>query len=142
MVPTWIEGAARRATVGGALVGLGLVLLTVMVAFPARLKVPAPIGYLAAGTLVMAGLLALANVFCSRRVRAWLAVALLTCMLLPAAWIAFGTGPRTCSLKVGVSSGLIGGAGCRLAFGVGTVLGLVLVFIALRSAARRGGDKG
>ena len=119
------------------MVGLGVALLGMMVAFPERLKVPAPVGYLAAGSFALAGLLALANVFCSRKVRAWLAVALLTCMLLPGAWIAFGAGPRTCSFKLGLLSGLVDGAACRMAFGVGSLLGLVLLGIALRTAMRR-----
>jgi hypothetical protein len=119
------------------MVVLGLALLGLMMAFPERLKVPASIGYLVAGTFVLAGLLALANVFCGRAVRAWLAVALLTCMVVPSVWIALGPGPRSCSFEIGALVGLTGGGACRVAFGVGSVVGLVLVFMALRDALKR-----
>ena len=125
------------------MVSLGVVLHGLMLAFPERLKVPASIGHLASGTFVLAGLLALANVFCSRKVRAWLTVALLTCMLLPAVWISFGAGPRTCSFKLGLlSGGLTDGGACRVAFGVGSVLGLVLVIVALRHAMKGAEENG
>ena len=123
------------------MVALGLLLLALMAAFPERLKVPPPIGYLAASTFVLAGLLAVANVFCGRKVRAWLAVLLLACMVLPSAWIAVGPGPRSCSFKLGLLFGFTDGGTCRLAFGIGSVLGLVLVFIALRQALTDGQDE-
>ena len=131
----------RRARPGLALVGLGFVLLGLMVAFPERLKVPAPVGYLTAGTLVLAGLLALANSFCGRKSRAWLAVVLLICMVLPAAWIAMGAGPRTCSIRADFLIGSGGGLVCRTAFGIGSVLGLVLVLVAVRYALAKGDDE-
>lgn len=122
---------------GAALVGLGLILLALMMAFPQRLNVPAPIGYLVACAFVLAGLLALANAFGGRGVRAWLAVALLTCMFLPLAWIALGPGTRSCSFGLGFLLGIAGGSACRLAFGVASIFGLALVFVALRHALKR-----
>lgn len=127
---------------GVALIGLGLVLLGLMVAFPDRLNVPPPIGYLTAGTLVLAGLLALANAFCGRIVRAWLAVALLSCMVLPSAWIAFGSGQRTCSSRVDFLFGLTGDLVCRTAFGIASVLGVLLVLLAVRHAVTKGENEG
>lgn len=132
------DPAEPRATPGIALICLGLVLLALMVSFPERLKVPAPVGYLAAGTFVLAGLLALANAFCGRAARAWLAVALLACMVLPSAWIAFGPGPRTCSVRGDFLFGSTGGPVCRTAFGIASVLGIALVLIAVRHARREG----
>ena len=130
--------ALRQAMPGIAVVALGLLLLVLMVAFPERLRVPAPVGYLAAGAFVVAGLLALANVFGGRRTRAWLAVALLSCMTAPAAWIAIGPGQRSCSVALGPLLGVTGGAACRAAFGVGAIVGLALVAVALREAMRGG----
>lgn len=126
----------RRARPGAAVIALGLVLLVLMLAFPERLRVPASIGYVAAATFVLAGLLALANEFCGRATRAWLAVALVSCMVVPSAWIAFGPGPRTCSFAWGHLAGAMGGGMCRGAFGIAAILGLVLVLLALRSALK------
>ncbi|HEY1227822.1 MAG TPA: hypothetical protein VGF26_10930 [Ramlibacter sp.] len=123
---------------GIAVVALGLLLLVLMIAFPERLRVPAPVGYLAAGAFVIAGLLALANVFGGRRTRAWLAVALLSCMTAPAAWIAIGPGPRSCSVAWGLHGGVAAGVACRAAFGAGAIVGPALVALALRAALRGG----
>ena len=116
------------------MVVLGVVLLGLMVAYPERLRVPAVIGYIAAGSFVLAGLLALANVYSGRAMRSWLAVVLLASMTAPAAWIAVGPGARTCTVALGQLAGVTGGAGCRIAFGAGALVGLVLVWMALRDA--------
>lgn len=133
--------SVRRARLGAAVIAIGLLLLALMVAFPERLRVPAPIGYVAAATFVLAGLLALANAFCGRATRAWLAVALLSCMVVPSAWIAFGPGPRTCSFAWGHLAGVTGGGMCRAAFAIAAILGLVVVLLALRHALKAGHDE-
>jgi hypothetical protein len=136
-----IGQARHQVTAGATLVGLGTLLLAAMMAFPERLNVPAPIGYLTAGTFVLAGLLALGNVFCSRGVRAWLAVVLLSCMVLPSIWIAIGPGQRSCSVDFGILFGFAGGGVCRAAFGVASVFGVIMVLVALRYALSRGRDE-
>lgn len=131
-LPTTRPGTHAKA--GIALTALGVALLGLMVAFPERLKVPAAIGYLTAGTLALAGLLALANAYCGRQARDWLAVALLSCMTLPSAWIAFGPGQRTCSARSGLGFHAAGDLVCRAAFGIESVLGVVLLLVAVRRA--------
>lgn len=113
---------------------LGLALLVLMMVFPERLRVPAWVGYLAAATFVLAGLLALANAFCGRTARAWLAVALLSCMVVPSIWVAVGPGPRSCSLRIDFWRGVAGESLCRAAFGIGSIFGLVMILMALRHA--------
>lgn len=132
------SGTKHHAGAGTALVCLGLALLALMVAHPERLRVPPPVGYLTAGTLVLAGLLALANAFWGARVRAWLAVALLSCMMLPSAWIAIGPGQRTCTTSFGGLFRSADGLVCRTAFGIGSILVGVMVLVALRHALRAG----
>lgn len=126
---------------GCGLIGLGAVLFVLMVAFPERLNVPAPIGYLVAAAFVLAGFLALANVFLDRRVSNWLAVALLSCMVIPSAWIAVGPGERSCAGSFGGFFYFTEGGACRVAFGIGAVLGLVFIVIAFRYALRRDEDE-
>ncbi len=123
------------------LVGLGLALLALMLAYPERLNVPAPIGYVAAGIVALGGLLALANAFASGGIRRWCAVALLSCMVVPPAWIAVGPGQRTCSAAVGFLFGFATDSACRVAFGVGALFGAALVLLALKHALAGGGNE-
>lgn len=132
------DPSRRGAVAGAAMICLGLVLFAAMMAFPERLNVPAPVGYLAACTFVLAGALAVANVFCGRAVRAWLAVALLSCMVVPSAWIAIGPGRRSCSVGFGFLSGSAGDGMCRVAFGIGSVFCIAFLLIALRYALNAG----
>jgi len=127
----------QRALQGAALVALGLALLVAMIAFPERLRVPALIGHVVAATFVVAGALALANVFCGQRVRSWLAVTLFTLMAVPSLWISIGPGQRSCSFHVGPLGDTAGEGVCRTAFGVGSVLVLLMLFVALRQALAR-----
>ena len=124
------------------MLGLGVGLISLMLAFPDRLKVPAPIGHITASIVILGGLLALANAFGTRGTRRWMAVALLSCMVVPSAWIAVGPGQRTCSAAVGFLFGLPTAGGCRLAFGIGALFGVALVLLALRSAITGGGNEG
>lgn len=132
----------RRIGPSVALIGFGLVVLGLMLAFPEHLNVPPLIGYVTAGTLGFAGLLAFANAFCGRMVRAWLAVALLLCMALPSAWIAFGPGHRTCSIRADYLFGFGVSVGCRTAFGIASVFGVMLVLVAVRHALTKDQNEG
>jgi hypothetical protein len=132
----------RNAAAGAALLGLATALCALMQAYPERLKVPAPVGYVAVAIVALAGLLALANAQGRRDIGRWLAVALLSCMVVPSAWIALGPGRRTCSAAVGAVFGVVSDGTCRGAFGIGALLGCVLVWIALKDALRRGGGRG
>jgi hypothetical protein len=129
-----IGSPRRRAMPGSALVCVGTVLILLMLAFPERLRVPAFVGYIVAATFVFAGFLALANVFCGPKLRSWLAVALLSLMVVPSIWIAVGPGLRSCSLQIGPTRGAAGEDVCRGAFGIGSVFGLLMLLIALRYA--------
>ena len=120
------------------LVAAGLGIAALMYAYPARLNVPAAVGYLAALAFVVAGLLALANAFAGARVRAWLVVALLACLISPGLWEAFGPGERWCSSGALFFFGLARGAACRAAFGVASVVGLLVLAVSVRHAWRAG----
>jgi hypothetical protein len=137
-----IDSPRRRARPGVALVCIGTVLILLMIAFPGRLRVPAYVGYIAAATFVFAGFLALANVFCGPKLRAWLAVALLSLMVFPSIWIAIGPGPRSCSLQIGPTGGAAGEDLCRGAFGIGSVFGVLMLVLALRYALVGDSDEG
>lgn len=135
----------RYVVVAAVLVAAGLGTAALMRAFPERLNVPAAVGYVAATAFVMAGLLALANAFAGARVRAWLVVALLACLVSPGLWEAFGPGDRWCSAGSLVFFAPARGTACRLAFGVASVVGLLMLAIAVRHAwrvSRRGDASG
>jgi hypothetical protein len=131
-----------HAAAGATLVSLGVTLFALMLAYPEGLKVPAPIGYMTAATFALGGLLALANSFGRRGIRRWLAVVVLSCMVVPPAWIAVGPGQRTCFAAIGLLSGFETGGACRWVFGIGALLVGALVLVALRYALAGGGDEG
>lgn len=126
----------RHVVAAAVLVVTGLGTAALMQAFPERLDVPAAVGYVAAMAFVMAGLLAFANVFAGARVRAWLVVALLACLISPGLWAAFGPGDRWCSAGSLFFFGPTRGTACRVAFGVASVVGLLVLAVAARHAWR------
>jgi hypothetical protein len=136
------DSTRRRAIPGGVLVCLGMVLLLLMIVFPERLRVPAFVGYIVAATVVFAGFLALANVYCGPKLRSWLAVVLLSLLVAPSIWIAVGPGQRSCSLQIGPASRAAGESLCRSAFGIGSIFGLLMLVVALRHALAGGRDEG
>lgn len=126
----------RHVVAAAVLVATGVGTAALMRAFPERLNVPAAVGYLAAMAFVMAGLLALANAFADARVRAWLVVALLACLISPGLWEAFGPGERWCSSGSLFFFAPARGTACRVAFGVASVVGLLMLAVSVRHAWR------
>ena len=115
--------------------GLGLAAL--MHALPGRLNAPPAVGYVAALAFVAAGLLAFSNAFAGARVRAWLAVTLLACLISPALWLAFGPGDVSCSSgSFLVFFDLARETECRAAFALASAVGLVMLAVSVRHAWR------
>ena len=117
-----------------------------LVAFlqPQGLRAPPWVVYAAALAFVFAGWLVVARASKHEALKAWLPVPLLACLVAPPLWIGFGSGYRRCSIAalggairlLGVRSDLP----CRVAFGIAAALGVVLLLIAIRQAARSGRD--
>lgn len=132
-------GHRSNVIAGAALVAAGLALAALMHALPGRLNAPPAVGYVAALAFVVAGLLALSNAFAGARARAWLAVALLACLIVPGLWLAFGSGERSCtSGSFLVFFAVAKATECRAAFGVASAVGLLMLAASIRHALRAG----
>lgn len=137
-----MKAGQGSAGAGIALAALGGGLAVLAFVQPPGLHAPAWVVYAMALAFVFAGGLVVARVRRHDRLVAWLPVALLACMVVPPLWIGFGEGERRCGvafaddmLRVfGVRSGLP----CRIAFGIAAVLGLAMLVLAIRHAARSG----
>jgi hypothetical protein len=125
---------------GAAVAALGAALTLAMFLQPQALRVPAPIGYLAGLAFVLAGWTIVARAQGHVRLKAWLPVLLLACMVTPAIWLAFGSGQRQCTLGIARTMARIFGArsdlACRIGFAVAAVVGIALVLAALWQALR------
>ncbi|MEJ8839240.1 hypothetical protein [Ramlibacter sp. AN1133] len=133
--------ARRHRVLAGALavaVGAG-VMLAVFFA-PRGLRAPAWVVYAAGGAFVLAGATLVAQGTGQRLLARWLPSLVIACLVAPAAWVAFGTGPRRCMVSAwGFGSRLLGRHSdllCRLAFGAGALVGLLLLLLAVREALR------
>lgn len=97
------------------------------------LQVPLWLAMLACGSFVLAGLaLALRESGFAAAYR-WTVVLLVLCMTIIPAWISFASDNRYCRARLVF---LEGPTGCRIAFGVSTVLMVLLMLVALRQALR------
>ena len=127
----------ERTWAGLFCLGLGLFLIYVVRAGTSGLRVPPAVGYLAAGTFVMAGvtlLLQAAGYVRAALVPAFLLVASLAGV---GGWVGFGPGSRSCEGSLGELSFLPEGALCRVVFGTGAVLTGFIALLILRSMVRR-----
>lgn len=133
---------AREGSVaaGVAIAALGSAVALLAYLQPQQMRAPAGVVYAAALAFVFAGWAVVARARGHDRLKAWLPVPLLVCMVAPAVWIAFGPGYRQCG--VAAMAGMLRIFGtrsdlpCRLGFGVAAVVGCFLVLLAIRQAVR------
>jgi hypothetical protein len=131
----------RHRLVGGALaVAVGAAVVLALLFLPRGVHAPAWVVYAAAGAFVLAGATLIAQGTGHGVLARWLPSLVIACLVAPAAWIAFGTGPRRCMVSAwGFGSRLLGRHSdllCRVAFGVGAVVGLLILLLAVREALR------
>jgi hypothetical protein len=109
---------------------------------PEGLRTPAWVGYVAALAFLFAGACALATALAVARLQRWLALGVVSCMLIVTSWIAFGPGARECTMTFSFSSGIAPDAWCRAAFGVGAFLiAAILVLVARGLASNSKGSE-
>jgi hypothetical protein len=123
--------------VGGlAAIAVALVIAVMVRAHPEELRAPAWVAYVAASAFGFAGLSLLAGLVQAARLRDWLGVAVALSMLSISAWVALGPGERACSMSIGTFGMVPADIVCRGAFGFGSLLMVLLVFLAVRHAMR------
>ena len=121
---------------GAAIVVGAGALAALMQLHPDKLRAPAWIALSAAGVLGVAGVCVIAQALRLHRLARWLVCGLLGAMAVIPGWIAFGGGPRQCSLIAFGARSAASETLCRGAFGVGTVSLLAMVALAVRGALR------
>jgi len=125
---------------GVAIAALGSAIALLAFLQPQQMRAPAGVVYAAALAFVFAGWTVVARARGHSRLKAWLPVPLLLCMVTPAVWIAFGPGHRQCGIAAVAGVLRIFGARsdlpCRMGFGVAAVVGCFLVLLAVRQAVR------
>jgi hypothetical protein len=130
-------GAGIGAMAAGGALGVAAFLQ------PQKMNAPGWVVSTAALTFVLAGLLLVVRGRGYARLEAWLPVALLACLVAPPLWIGFGSGSRRCGIAVfGNAVRLLGVRAdlpCRIGFGFAAVVGIGLLVLAIRQAARSAG---
>lgn len=117
------------------LAGAGLALMIHL--HPEALRAPAWVAHAAALAFSLAGLALLAQAWnLSRRLQAWLAVVLIGCLLTPMLWIAMASPEGRCRVNILGWSAPAPEWICRSGFAFASVLGLLILALAVRQALR------
>ena len=138
MSPEAPASRKERLLAGGAATALGVFGLVMMYRHPEGLRVPAWVGFPAMSTFVWGGsAIVLREHEATRRFADWAVLLTIAGLLVPAAWIAFGPGPRECTALLALLSMRAGEWLCRGAFGVGAlIVALMLVLVARQVLTR------
>jgi MFS family permease len=129
-------GTRPTLKIGAALVLAACAMAVVVHLHPEKLRAPAWVAFFALGLFGLAGLCIVVQALRLDSVARWLACVLLGAMAVVPAWIAFGSGPRQCTVAGLGARSIPSEVLCRGAFGAGAVLvGFMFVF-AVRAALR------
>ncbi|MFZ2236698.1 MAG: hypothetical protein WBP11_04105 [Dokdonella sp.] len=127
------ESESRNLLFGVVTAAVGLIAAYAIYSDQGSLQVPLWVAMLACSCFVLAGLaLALRDSAFASAYR-WTVVILLLCMTIIPAWISFASSNRQCRARLLF---LEGPTDCRVAFGVSTVLIVVVLPVAIRLALR------
>jgi hypothetical protein len=138
MSPEAPASRKERLLAGSAATALGVFGLVMMYRHPEGLRVPAWVGLPAMSTFVWGGCAILLREHEKTRGLADGAVLLtLIGLFTPAAWIAFGPGPRECTALLAFFSVRAGEWLCRGAFGAGALIVSLMLVLAARQVLTR-----
>lgn len=128
-----------QGVLGFLLVVLCVSLIALIHFQPQQLRAPAVVAYAAVGSFGVAGLMLMATALGRLRAVSWLAVVATAALVFPAFWLAFGKGKRECRVSIPFVE-LSSEVACRLAFGVGAIvgIGILAVFVHHAVSHKRG----
>ena len=131
------EAGPRARRVSGMLLVVGSAGMAWLVhAHPEKLRAPAWVAYAAILSFGVAGLLLVAQATGNRLLKALLPPLLITCMLAPAVWIVFGAPDPSCGMRFLGYFGIAPASACRVGFGLGGLVMLAILAVALRQSWR------
>ena len=123
MSPEAPASRKERLLAGGGAIVVGVFGLVMMYLHPEGLRVPAWVGLAAMSTFVWGGsAIVLREHETTRGLADWAVLLTIVGLLVPAAWIAFGPGPRECTALLAFFSVRAGEWLCRGVFGIGALL--------------------
>lgn len=134
-----MESSQVPRMVGVATLGAAIALAAIIALNPESLRAPGWIAYLACFSLGSGGAAAIARSYGRNRLADVLVCFLLAAFAVAGYWIAFGPGPRTCSVSTAGFSSAGGAIACRTAFGVGAAVVTLMLLMALRALLRTRG---
>jgi asparagine N-glycosylation enzyme membrane subunit Stt3 len=123
---------SRNVKVGFCVVAAGLCIALLMYGHPEKLRVPSWLGYTVCATISIAGAALIAKELKYPRAVNGLAIVILLGMLLIAAWLALGSGPRQCFVRGPGLAGISPDWLCRGVFGFGAAILVAMLFLAIR----------
>ncbi len=130
------DSRRQRLFAGWAAVAVGLFGFAMVFLHPENLRAEAWVAYTGMAAFVLAGASLLFRESGARRAGDWLTAATVLGMLAVSAWISFGPGPRNCTALLFVVSTALAEWACRGAFGLGTLLLVVVLGMMARRLLR------
>lgn len=130
------EVGPRDRVVGGVAAVVAGVVVVLQASQASPRDAPAWVGYAAGLAFVAAGLAILAQGRAAR-VQGWLGLLAVAGLFVPAAWVAFGAGPRECTVSLPFLSAVAPDLLCRGVFGLGAGLVAVLLVVGASRLVRR-----
>jgi hypothetical protein len=134
-----VEGelpARQRLIIGLLVGGLGVGITSAAYLHPEQMRAPAYVVYAATSSFVLAGIALVAGALGARKLVQWLGVLIVMALMTPAVWIALGPGAHDCGFSLGFVAGVAPDLACRLGFGAGALLGLLILVLIVRQALR------
>jgi hypothetical protein len=126
----------QRIFAGWAAVALGVFGIVMMVQHPENARAPGWVAYAAVTAFIFAGAGLLAGVYGTKRAGDWISLGAVVSLLVTAAWVSFGPGPRNCKALLFFVSATAGDWLCRGAFGLGTLLLVLICVLMVRRLLR------
>jgi len=117
---------------GWLLIAVGVATVALIFLQPQQLRVPAWVAYAAASIFSFAGLALVAGALGAEWLVSWLGILVVIALLVPSLWVTLGPGEQNCSVSLGGVRGEGSDWICRAGFGVGSLLGLVVLFLLIR----------
>ncbi len=126
----------QRLFAGCAAIAVGAFGIVMIALHPENARSPAWVAYAAVSAFIFAGASLLATEFAGKRAGDWIGLLAVVALLATAAWVSFGPGPRNCKALLFFVSATVGDWACRGAFGLGTLLLVVILAMMARRLIR------